>query len=327
MFKFVDLFCGIGGFHIACASQGGKCVMAVDIDPQARMTYKLNYGIEPESDILQVKRLPKCDIVCAGFPCVTFSTIGHRSGIEDPRGRLFFEVIRLLKTSKPKYVIFENVKGLLSMPREFESFKAALHKAGYKKITHRVYDAQDFGVPQHRERVFIVATRCCGTDNFDILLPPPIRAKQSIFDNIRDASLATRKDVIDRNLVSNRFKVGDILNKPILTNKGRTILRAKLNQFINRKLFSSHGIVGTLCATFIPHIYDEKLAIARRMTPMEMLCCQGFPRRGFTIPYGRSAIARLSGNAVCVPVATHVVKSVIQARNALKKNGNKDANC
>lgn len=295
--------------------------MACDIDPQARITYAHNYGIEPHSDIRQIKRLPKCDIVCAGFPCVTFSTIGQRKGVEDPRGRLFFEVIRLLRTSRPKHVIFENVKGLLSMPNEFESFKAALRKAGYTKITHRVYDAQDFGVPQHRERVFIVASRGRTESHPDILPPPPSpKHKQHLvaFDDIRDASLKTKQDVIEQSLTSKRFKKSDILKTPIVTNHGRTILRAKLNNFINRKLFSSSGIVGTLCATFTPHVYDEQLKVARRMTPKEMIRCQGFSKRGFTIPFGRSTIARLAGNAVCVPVATHVVKAVV-ASSSVKK--------
>ena len=114
-FKFIDLFCGIGGFHQAMSELGGECVYASDIDPECRRIYKLNYGIEPDGDITKVKEedIPAHDVLCAGFPCQSFSKAGKRLGFDDPtRGTLFFDILRILKYHQPKYALLENVRNL-----------------------------------------------------------------------------------------------------------------------------------------------------------------------------------------------------------------------
>ena len=115
MFKFIDLFAGIGGFHQAMTQLGGKCVFASEIDKHAIKVYENNYGIVPQGNIkeIDVEDIPQHDVLCAGFPCTTFSIAGKCAGFDDQtRGTLFFEITRILKHHHPKYIILENVKNL-----------------------------------------------------------------------------------------------------------------------------------------------------------------------------------------------------------------------
>jgi DNA (cytosine-5)-methyltransferase 1 len=112
--KFIDLFCGIGGFHVALESLGGTCVLACDIDAKCREVYKDNYGLEPKEDIKALKSedIPAFDILCGGFPCQAFSHAGRQGGFEDTRGTLFREICRILRDRQPAYFLLENVKNL-----------------------------------------------------------------------------------------------------------------------------------------------------------------------------------------------------------------------
>ena len=112
--KFIDLFCGIGGFHQALKKIGCECVFASDIDENCRKTYENNYGLKPEGDITKIKieEIPIFDILCAGFPCQPFSKAGFQKGFDDDRGNLFFHICNVVKIHKPKYMILENVRNL-----------------------------------------------------------------------------------------------------------------------------------------------------------------------------------------------------------------------
>ncbi len=180
MFKFIDLFSGIGGFHQGASWAGGKCVLASDIDKIANQTYKENYGIEPKGDIYNIKSedIPDFDLLCAGFPCQTFSQVGQRKGFEDERGLLIFQVIRILKEKKPKAVILENVKELLSIQRG-EIFKwiiDMLKEVGYNVYTD-VLEAKDYGTPQLRKRLFFVGIK--NDIKVDFKFPKPVPLKYS----------------------------------------------------------------------------------------------------------------------------------------------------
>ncbi len=161
-FRFIDLFSGIGGFHLALSNLGGKCVFACDIYEPANDTYELNYGMVPEGDITEIdpKDIPDFEVLCAGFPCQAFSNVGPGGGLFDPRGALIFDVIRILEGKKPKAFILENVKGLLSQLKgqTFSVIKAELEKTGYR-LYHEVLEAKDYGLPQIRKRLFIVGLR------------------------------------------------------------------------------------------------------------------------------------------------------------------------
>jgi DNA (cytosine-5)-methyltransferase 1 len=161
-FTFIDLFAGIGGFHQALKELGGKCIFASEIDKYACDTYEVNHGMRPQGDITKIdaQNIPDHDILCAGFPCQPFSVAGKREGFNDTRGTLFFEIIRILKAKQPKAFILENVKGLKNH-NNGETLKAMLKElvdAGYVP-SWRILNTKDHGIPQNRERIFIVAIK------------------------------------------------------------------------------------------------------------------------------------------------------------------------
>jgi DNA (cytosine-5)-methyltransferase 1 len=164
-FKFIDLFCGIGGFHQAMTSLGGECVFASDIDEDCRKTYKANYSIDPVGDITKIDAadIPAHDVLCGGFPCQAFSKAGNRLGFEDPtKGTLFFDICRILEYHHPKYALLENVRNLASHDRgnTWRVIHDKLVDLGYNLLPEPVIFSPHYvGIPQHRERVFIMCVR------------------------------------------------------------------------------------------------------------------------------------------------------------------------
>ena len=161
-FKFIDLFSGIGGFHQAMENLGGECVFASDIDKYAIETYKDNYGIDSDINVRDIMEedIPKHDVLCAGFPCQTFSKAGKRMGFQDEtKGTLFFEIERILKYHKTKYIILENVRNLVSHDHgnTWKTIYTHLKGLGYR-LTPRplILSPHQLGVPQLRERVVIL---------------------------------------------------------------------------------------------------------------------------------------------------------------------------
>jgi len=162
--KFIDLCCGIGGFHQALANMGMTCVMASDIDAKCRDNYKLNYGITPKGDLteIEVSSIPSFDVLCAGFPCQPFSKAGQRNGFDDNRGNIFFDICNILDHHKPKYILLENVRNLSSHDdgNTWTTIKSKLDDLGYHTYEKPVIlNALYFGVPQSRERVVIMCKR------------------------------------------------------------------------------------------------------------------------------------------------------------------------
>lgn len=164
-FKFIDLFCGIGGFHQAMTSLGGKCVFASDIDEDCRKTYEANYGIAPAGDITKIDAadIPAHDVLCAGFPCQAFSKAGKRLGFGDEtKGTLFFDICRILEYHKPKYALLENVRNLASHDHgnTWRVIHNKLDELGYDLLPEPViFSPHHIGIPQHRERVYIMCIR------------------------------------------------------------------------------------------------------------------------------------------------------------------------
>ena len=164
-FRFVDLFCGIGGFHQAMTSLGGKCVFACDIDNDCRKTYHANYGIMPAGNIKEIDAadIPPHDVLCAGFPCQSFSKAGNRLGFSDAaKGTLFFDIIRILKHHKPGYALLENVRNLASHDHgnTWRVIHDLLEDSGYNLLPRPIiFSPHCIGIPQHRERVYIICVR------------------------------------------------------------------------------------------------------------------------------------------------------------------------
>ncbi len=161
--RYIDLFSGIGGFHLAFTQLGAECVLACDIDPKCREIYKKNFGLEPKADIKELKseEIPDFDILCGGFPCQAFSHAGKQGGFEDTRGTLFREMARILKDKQPKYFLLENVKNLKGHDKgkTISIIYKSLQEVGYVTQEPIVLSPHHLGIPQHRERVFLLGIR------------------------------------------------------------------------------------------------------------------------------------------------------------------------
>ncbi len=194
-FKFIDLFCGIGGFHLAMRNLGGECVFASEIDEHAINVYGQNYGIDSACNINEVKvdKIPPFDVLCAGFPCQSFSKAGKRMGFKDPtKGTLFFQIKRVLLAKQPKYILLENVRNLLTHDHynTWRIIENELDLAGYnaKPI---IMSPHQIGVPQLRERVYILGVR------------KDIFSNELIFD-IPDKNNKRKLNVYDTGILSKR---------------------------------------------------------------------------------------------------------------------------
>ncbi|WP_262509383.1 DNA cytosine methyltransferase [Vaginella massiliensis] len=187
-FKFIDLFAGIGGFRLALQNLGGKCVFTSEWDKDAKRTYKANFGETPFGDITkeETKRyIPdNFDVLCAGFPCQAFSIAGKRGGFEDTRGTLFFDVAEIIKRKQPKAIFLENVKGLRNHNggKTLATILNVLRNdLGYFVPEPEIVNAKDFGVPQNRERIYIVGFHSStGVNKFNY--PKPLNKKVAFAD-------------------------------------------------------------------------------------------------------------------------------------------------
>ena len=203
-YKFIDLFAGIGGFHLAFHHAGGSCVFASEKDPYARQTYKENFKqISPKlfndnalngvnyfnDDITKVivEDIPEHDILCAGFPCQPFSQAGFKRGFDEKhesRGNMFFHISEILAVRRPKAFFLENVRHLLNHDdgRTFDVIKQILQDDLGYKIYYKVVKASDYGLPQHRPRIFIVGFRSEDSYEKDFEFPKPCRLKFNMSD-------------------------------------------------------------------------------------------------------------------------------------------------
>jgi DNA (cytosine-5)-methyltransferase 1 len=190
--KFIDLFAGIGGFHIAFQNAGGVCVFASEWDESARKTYELNHKKSSSElfnngnfvgDITKIdpKNIPDFDILCAGFPCQPFSQAGFKKGFNETRGTLFFDIVNIIKEKQPQAFFLENVRGLKTHDKgkTFSTIKRILEEDLGYSFFYKVVKASDFGLPQHRPRLFMV-----GFKNKDIKFefPKPKKLKLTMSD-------------------------------------------------------------------------------------------------------------------------------------------------
>jgi len=297
--KFVDMFCGIGGFHQAASSFGMKCVFACDVDDEVRCAYSHNYGLMPQGDIsrLQTKAIPDHDIFFAGFPCQPFSIIGERKGFGDIRGTLFFEIIRILEAKRPRAVLLENVKQLTThnkkktLKRIIQSLEELEYHVGWK-----VLNALDFGLPHKRERILIAAT----LDPFDNFPWPVVEKPMKPLSEILESDPDPKHYVSDR--IRKRRQAAHNSNyKPGIwhENKAGNI--------------SSHPFS---CALRAGASYNYLLVDGeRRLTPREMLRLQGFPD-SFEIVCNDSQTRKQTGNAVPVPLVMAGIEGIINVIQA-----------
>ena len=197
-FHFIDLFAGIGGFRVAMQKLGGQCVFSSEWDKNAKQTYAANFGEIPFGDITKAeikKYIPKhFDVLCAGFPCQAFSIAGHRGGFSDTRGTLFFDVAEIIKKHKPTAIFLENVKGLRSHDkgRTLATILSVLRNdLGYFVPDPQIMNAKHFGVPQNRERIYIVGF-LNEADANKFKYPAPLK-KNPVFEDVKEESVVSAK--------------------------------------------------------------------------------------------------------------------------------------
>lgn len=199
-YTFIDLFAGLGGFRLALESFGAKCVYSSEWDEPVRKVYTDNFGDVPDGDITLVdeKTIPDHDILCAGFPCQAFSISGKQRGFEDSRGTLFFDVARIVKEKQPKIVFLENVKNFATHDegRTLEVVRGTMEELGYD-FNQRVLNAVNYGIPQKRERIYMVCFRKdLEIKAFDY--PKPFKLKKHVEDFLIDDEKLVEHLYVDR---------------------------------------------------------------------------------------------------------------------------------
>ncbi|MBP9817339.1 DNA cytosine methyltransferase [Candidatus Shapirobacteria bacterium] len=214
-FTFIDLFAGIGGFRIALEEQGGKCVGYSEIDKTAIQVYTANFDSSEEEnlgDITKIKKYPYADLITGGVPCQSWSVAGKKHGFEDPRGALWFDTIKFVENVKPKAFIFENVKGLAD-PRNHENLSLIIEsfeQVGYK-VNYKVLNAFDYGLPQNRERVFIVGIK---KDNIlEFVFPDTYKILPNMSEILEDYKTHLHKSVKNDTNIKNSFGMSYTINK------------------------------------------------------------------------------------------------------------------
>ncbi|MBR5479185.1 MAG: DNA (cytosine-5-)-methyltransferase [Clostridia bacterium] len=187
-FTFIDLFAGIGGFHLAMSGLGGKCVLASEIDAFAIESYKLNYGIDSANDVtlIENENIPDHDVLCGGFPCQAFSKAGQQQGFADQtKGTLFFQIVRILKAKRPKFIILENVRNLVSHDcgNTWRVIKRNLTELGYVLSDNPIImSPHQLGVPQLRERVYILGVhKSLGINHLNFTIPYKDKSDLDVF--------------------------------------------------------------------------------------------------------------------------------------------------
>ncbi len=300
---FTDVFAGIGGFHQALTQVGAVLAWACECDADAAETYRRNFGYDPTGDVTTVSAtdVPDHDILCAGFPCQSFSVDGERRGMADPRGRLFYEIVRLLTAKRPRAFILENVPHLLRIDggRTFAAMRGHLTGFGYS-VRHAVLDARHFGLPQRRERLFIVGIlgsyRKAALPSF--AFPKPGKPAKNLHD------------LLERNVPARYYFTPEKRDRLIHLREHHRVKRSnRCFKFVH----ATHA--NTLTST---HRGVEKNVVVeldgkwRRLTPREYAKLQGFPET-FKLHDVDSKAYRQLGNSVAVPVVRAVAERVIEA--------------
>ncbi len=280
---FVDLFAGIGGFHLAFHHCGARCVFAAEWDKYARKTYEHNFfKIEPNlfennmfvGDITKVDAIdiPNFDILTGGFPCQPFSQAGLKRGFNETRGTLFFDIARIIKEKQPKAFFIENVRGLLKHDngKTFATIKHVIEEELGYSFFYKIIYASDFGVPQHRPRLFMVGFK---NKNINFKFPNPQKLN------------LTMSDVFEGNVDK---KIGFTLR-----------VGGRHSAITDRRNWDTYLVDGEI----------------RRLGPKEGLIMQGFPS-DFEFPVSEVQAMKQLGNSVAVPAIEAVAKEIIKLLRA-----------
>lgn len=317
-YTFIDLFAGLGGFRLALESLGAKCVYSSEWNDNVAQVYKNNFGDMPDGDITKVdaNNIPNHNILCAGFPCQAFSISGKQKGFEDSRGTLFFDVARITKEKKPDVVFMENVKNFAkhNNGNTLLTILDTMKELGYTSF-HSVLNATDYGIPQKRERIYIVCFRNdLGISNFSF--PHAIPLKKHIDDILlndeteTDALLCKRSDITYSNKTDTGYSKNPIRLGTV--NHGGQ----------GERIYSTKGVAITLSA-FGGGVFARTGGylinnIPRRLHPRECARLMGFPDSYKISPNNNQAYQQF-GNSVVVDVLQYIAieigKSISKANH------------
>jgi len=311
-YTFIDLFAGVGGMRMAFEAAGGKCVFSSEWDSAAQKTYAANFGEVPHGDItvISAESIPNFDVLLAGFPCQPFSSIGKRAGfLHKTQGTLFYDVLRIIQSKKPRAFLLENVQGLVThdQGRTFSTIIQSLEAAGYI-IHHRILDASEFGVPQFRKRIYIVGflsdRRGLLSSQFE--WPKPQKSKvgvgKFIESGVSGYSISTH---LQKSYI---YKVDDGRPQVITTNSNIQV----------KTLVASYHKIQRLSGTFV----NDGPTGLRLLTPNECKAIMGFPK-SFKLPVSRTQVYRQMGNSVAVPVVRAIAKKIALTLDTIPKQKGK----
>ena len=297
--KFIDLFAGIGGIRLGFQEYFGECVFSSEWDKYAQMTYEANFNHKPAGDITQIdeKDIPNFDILLAGFPCQPFSIAGYRQGFEDEKGRgnVFFDIVRILQHHKPRVFLLENVKGLKihNKAQTYKVVENTLNELGYNLYT-KILNAKDYGVPQNRERIYIVGFH----EKVDFLFPKPLNIKPKV-GNILEV------DVLEKYTISDKLWAGHQRRKEEHKQKGNGFGYSLFNA-------DSH-YTSTISARYYKDgseiLIEQASKNPRKLTPREAARLQGFPDN-FIIPVSDNQAYKQFGNSVSVPLIKAIAMEI-----------------
>lgn len=304
--KYIDLFCGIGGFRIAmeeaCIESNllPECKFSSDIDKYCRDSYEANFGRRPEGDITQIdeNEIPDHDLMFAGFPCQPFSIIGQMQGFNDLRGTLFFDIVRILKHKRPKAFVLENVKQLVGHDkgRTLKTIISALRELRYH-VQYAVLNALDFGLPQKRERVIIVGHR----EPFSFSFPTRIQPFKPL------------SEILEINVDKKYFASDYILKK----RKAKHKSEHKLSIWHENKSGNVCSYPYS-CALRAGASYNYLLVNGeRRLTTREMFRLQGFPD-SYKIVVKDNQARKQAGNSVPINLVKAVILKLLPSISARK---------
>ncbi|MBR8465139.1 DNA (cytosine-5-)-methyltransferase [Campylobacter sp. faydin G-140] len=314
MLKFFDFCSGIGGGRIGLENNGLTCAGHCEIDEKAAETYNLffddnrNYG---DLTKLEINKVPDFDFMIAGFPCQTFSIVGKRAGFEDERGQIIYYLIKIMKQKKVKYFILENVKGLLNHNKgnTFKTIKSELESIGYN-IYYKVLNSFDYGVPQMRERIYIIGFKK-EYDNGKFEFPIKNISKKN-FDYFLDKENNLELDILDKTFqkyLSNKYNYNKFTNEEVLSWENFVIDWRQSDLRRYDKTFPTlrtgrHGLL---------YIKNNKI---KRLNGYEALLLQGFPKhiaeKIKKYKLNNNKVLSQAGNAMTVNVIDSIVKEMIK---------------
>lgn len=314
-YTFIDLFAGIGGFHYALKSFGAKAVFASEIDKKAATVYEQNHHLKPQGDITTIaaEDIPKHDILCGGFPCQAFSISGKQRGFEDTRGTLFFDIARIVHHHQPKILLLENVKNFVrhNQGKTLKTVVNILEHLNYN-VFFKVLNTSHFGLPQNRERIYIVAFR---KDFYNGEFHFPNGKITSCLNDFLEENPINGK-IIERDDLwiykqfepqKNIFGGIELPNRPIQIGK---VNKGGQGERIYHPLghaitLSAHG-GGAGSKTGLYQINGK----VRKLSPRECARLQGFPE-DFVLPKSVTEAHRQFGNSVSVNVLQHIIEEII----------------